>query len=221
METNQKKTILTKKGLGLGIYAQFLQLATGRLPLSPKVNVKHLNKTANTFAFDTVTTLAFKPTQKYVEEAVKALAVQTQLREPRQKFIFVSELFIITGIKLIKGAKIKYLTLQSTTVKGNLGINVTALGRTFSPKGYQTSINNNTIESNHESEFIFTFRVKRLKFRRRLKLTEYNKGAFITVSGKKDNNKYILVKDVDRANIKTTKTIPNITENGNIYYVPA
>ena len=70
-------------------------------------------------------------------------------------------------------------------------------------------------------EFIFIFYIKRLKFRRRLKLIEYNKGAFITVSGKKDNNKCVLVKDVDRANIKTTKTIPNITENGNIYYVPA
>ena len=125
------------------------------------------------------------------------------------------------GIKLIKGAKIKYLTLQSTTVKGNLGINVTALGRTFSLKGHWTSTNNNITESNRELEFIFAFRVKRLKFRQRLKLIEYNKGAFITVSGKKDNNKYILVKDVDKANIKTTKTIPNITKNSNIYYVPA
>lgn len=71
-----------------------------------------------------------------MQEAVKAPAVQIWLREPRQKFALISELFIITGMKLIKGAKIKYSTLQSTTVKGNLGIDVTALGTTFSPKGH-------------------------------------------------------------------------------------
>lgn len=62
METDWKKTVLTKKGLGVGVYAQFLQLATGGLPLGPKVNVKHSNKIVGIFAFDTVTTLAFKPT---------------------------------------------------------------------------------------------------------------------------------------------------------------
>lgn len=118
VETDWKKTISTEKGLGLGVYAQFLQLATGGLPLGPEVNVEHSNQTTNMFAFDTVTTLAFEPTQEYVERAVKAPAVQTWLREPRQKFALVSELFIVTGLKLVKGAKIKYSTLKSATVKG-------------------------------------------------------------------------------------------------------
>ncbi|KAK5202287.1 hypothetical protein LTR41_011964, partial [Exophiala xenobiotica] len=134
VETDWKKTFSTEKGLGLGVYAQFLQLATGGLPLGPELNVEHSNKTANTFAFDTLTTLAFEPTQEYVQEAVKAPAVQTWLREPRQKFAPVSELFVVTGMKLVEGAKIKYSTSQSTTVKGNLGIDVTALGTTFGPK---------------------------------------------------------------------------------------
>ncbi|KAK5203542.1 hypothetical protein LTR41_010787, partial [Exophiala xenobiotica] len=134
VETDWKKTVSTEKGLGLGVYAQFLQLATGGLALGPELNVEHSNKTANTFAFDTLTTLAFEPTQEYVEEAVKAPAVQTWLREPRQKYALVSELFVVTGMKLVKGAKIKYSTSQSTTAKGNLGIDVTALGTTFGPK---------------------------------------------------------------------------------------
>lgn len=37
-------------------------------------------------------------------------------------------------MKLVKGAKIKYSTSQSTTVKSNLGIDVIALGTTFGPK---------------------------------------------------------------------------------------
>ncbi|KAL9105842.1 MAG: hypothetical protein Q9227_009050 [Pyrenula ochraceoflavens] len=221
VETDWKKTVSTEKGLGLGVYAQFLQLATGGLPLGPEVNAEHSNKTASTFAFDMVTTLAFEPTQEYVEEAVRAPAVQAWLREPRQKFALVSELFVVTGMKLVKGAKIKYSTSQSTMVKGNLGIDVTALGTTFGPKGHWTSTNDDATESNRESEFVFAFRVKRLKFGRRLKLEEYNKGAFMTVGGKNDNDECVFVEDVDGADIKTAEAVPDVTENGNVYCVPA
>ncbi|KAE8133633.1 hypothetical protein BDV38DRAFT_257798 [Aspergillus pseudotamarii] len=221
VETDWKKTVSTEKGLGLGVYAQFLQLATGGLSLGPEVNVEHSKKRANTFAFDTVTTLAFEPTQDYVEEAVKAPAVQAWLREPRQKFAIVSELFIITGMKIVKGAKIRYSTSQSTTVKGNLGINVTALGTTFGPKGHWTSTNDDATESNSESEFVFAFRVKRLRFGRRLKLEGYNKGAFMTVGGKKDDDECVLLEDVDGADIRTAEAVPDVSENGNVYCVPA
>ncbi|KAF5120415.1 hypothetical protein E5D57_013769 [Metarhizium anisopliae] len=221
VETDWKKTVSTETGLGLGVYAQFLQLATGGLPLGPEVNVEHSNKTANTFAFDTVTTLAFEPTREYVEAAVKAPAVQTWLREPRQKFALVSELFVVTGMKLVKGAKVKYSTSQSTTVMGNLGIDVTALGTTIGPKGHWTRTNDDATESNRESEFVFAFRVKRLKFGRRLKLEEYNKGAFMTIGEKTDDDECVLVEDVDGADIKTGEVVPDVTENGNVYCVPA
>ncbi|OKL59120.1 hypothetical protein UA08_05964 [Talaromyces atroroseus] len=103
VEANWKKTISTETGLGLGVYAQFLQIATG-----PKVDAECSSRTANTFAFDTVTTVSFEPTPEYVVEAVKAPAVQAYLREPKQRFTPVVSLFLVTGMKLVKGAKIKY-----------------------------------------------------------------------------------------------------------------
>lgn len=221
VETDWKKTVSTEKGLGLGVYAQFLQLATGGMPLGPEASVEHLNRKANTFAFDTITTLAFEPTQEYVEEAVKAPAVQTWLREPRQKFALVSELFMVTGLKLVKGAKMKYSTSQSTTAKGNLGIDVPALGMSFGPKGHWATISEDETESNRESEFVFAFRVKRLKFGRRLKIEEYNKGAFMAVGGKKDDDDCVLVEDVDGAAITAAEAVPDMTENGNVYCVSA
>lgn len=224
VETDWKKTVSTEKGLGLGaigVYAQFLQLATGGLPFGPEMNVERSNRRANTFAFDTVTTLAFEPAQEYVEEAVNAPAVQAWLREPRQKFALVSELFVVTGMKLVKGAKIKYSTSQSTTVKGSLSIDVTTMGTSFGPKGHWTRTNDDATESNRESEFVFAFRVKRLKFGRRLKLEEYNKGAFMTVGGKNDDDECVLVEDVDGADIKTAEAVPDVTENGIVYCVPA
>lgn len=221
IETDWKKTVSTETGLGLGVYAQFLQLVTGGLPLGPEVNVERVKKNASMFAFDMVTTLAFEPTQEYVEEAIKAPAVQTWLGEPRQKFALVSELFIVTGMKIVKGAKIKYSTSKSTTANGNLGVDVAALGTTFGPKGHWTSTNDDATESNRESEFLFAFRVKRLKFGRKLKLQEYNKGAFMTVGGLKDEDECVLVEDVDGADLGTAEAIHDVTENGNVYCIPA
>ncbi|RSM05308.1 hypothetical protein CEP52_006336 [Fusarium oligoseptatum] len=221
VETDWNKTVSTEKGLGLGVYAQFLQLATGGLPLGPEVEVEHSDKMKNTFAFDTMTTLSFEPTQEYIEQAVKAPAVQAWLREPRQKFALVNTLFLVTGMKLVKGAKIKYSTLQSTTVKGNLGIDVAALGTTFGPKGHWTRADEDEVESTREAEFVFAFCVKRLKFGRRVKLEEYSKGAFMAVGAKADEDECVLAEDVDGAGIETAEAVPDDTENGNVYCVPA
>jgi hypothetical protein len=221
VETNWRKTVSTEKGFGFGVYAQFLQLATGGLPLGLEASVEHSNKTVNRFAFDTMTTLAFEPTQEYVEKAVKAPAVQTWLREPRQRFALVSELFMVTGMKLVKGAKIEYSTSRSSTVNGKLGTDVAALGTTAGPKGQWISTKDDATEFNYESEFMFAFRVKRLKFGRRLNLGDYNKGAFMTVGGKNEDDECVLVEDVDGADVKTAEAVPDVTENGNVYCVPA
>jgi hypothetical protein len=221
VETDWKKTVSIEKGLGLGVYARFLQLATGGMPLGSEVELEHSNTIKDTFAFDTMTTLSFEPTQEYVEQAVKAPAVQAWLREPRQKIALVNALFLVTGMKLVKGSKIKYSTSQSTTVKGNLGIDVTALGTTFGPKGHWTRADEDAVESTREAEFVFAFRVKRLKFGRRLKLEEYSKGAFMAVGGKADEDECVMVEDVDGAGIETAEDVPDGIENGNVYCVPA
>ncbi|KAL7946828.1 hypothetical protein V8C42DRAFT_318886 [Trichoderma barbatum] len=221
VETDWRRTISIEKGFGLGVYAQFLQLATGGLPLGPEANVERSNKTVNAFAFDTVTTLAFEPTQEYVQEAIKAPAVQTWLREPKQKFAPVASLFLVTGMKLVKGARIKYSISQSTTVTGNTGIDMPALGMTFGPRGHWISTNNDETEFHRESEFVFAFRVKRLKFGRRLKVEKYSKGAFFAIGGDKEDGESTLVEDVDGSDIETAKAVPDVTENGIVYCVLA
>ncbi|KAI0203572.1 hypothetical protein F4808DRAFT_24350 [Astrocystis sublimbata] len=221
VETDWKKTVSTKTGFGLGVYAQFLQLATGGLPLGPEANIDHSNEAVNTFAFDSVTTLVFEPTQEYVEEAIKAPAVQMWLREPKQRFAPVATLFLVTGIKLVKGARIRYSASKNTAVTGNFGIDMHALGTTIGPKGHWVSTDNDWTELNRESEFLFAFRVKKLKFGRRLKLEEYNKGAFLTIGGKREDDDAVLVEDVDGSGIETAKKVSDATENSIVYCVPA
>ncbi|RAH76629.1 hypothetical protein BO86DRAFT_393307 [Aspergillus japonicus CBS 114.51] len=221
VETDWRKTISTEQGLGCGVYAQFLQLATGGSPLGPEVSVETSRKRAEVFAFDRVTTLSFEPTQEYVEEAIQAPAVQTWLREPKQRFAPVVSLYLVTGMKLVQGARIKYSTSQSATVRGNVGFDVTALGTSIGPKGHWVSRNEDGTELKREMEFVFAFRVNRLRFGRRLKVEEYNKGAFLAVGGEQDDNAFVLVEDIDGSQIRTAQAVPDVTENGNVYCVPA
>ena len=223
VETDWTKTVSTEKGLGVGVYAQFLQLATGGLSIGPEINFENSNKTANTFAFDTVTTLAFEPAQEYADEAVKAPAVQAWLKQPKQKFALTSELFLVTGMKLVKGAKITYSTSQSTTVSGNVGVDVAPLGMTVGPKGHWTSTNDDAMETSRESEFVFAFRVKRLKFGHghRVKLEEYGKGAFMAVGGRKGDDECVLMEEVDGTHLQGAQAVPDVAEAGNVYCVSA
>jgi len=216
VETDWKKTVSAETGFGLGVYAQFLQLATG-------MDVGHCSRTANAFAFDTVTTVSFEPTPQYVDEAVKAPAVQAYLREPKQRFAPVVSLFLVTGMKLVKGAKIKYSTSGNTAVTGNIGTDVALLGMTFGPKGHWTRTNDAETEFNRDSEFVFAFRVKRLRFGRKVKTEEYNKGAFLAI-GKDENDdetEPVLVDDVDGSDIENARLVPDVAENGNVYCIPA
>jgi hypothetical protein len=82
-------------------------------------------------------------------------------------------------------------------------------------------MNDDETEFNHESEFVFAFRVKRLKFGRRLKVEEYNKGAFLVVGGEQGDDESVLVEDVDGSEIKSAKAVLDVTENGTVYCVPA
>ena len=261
-EHDWKKTVSTTRGTGLGVYAQFLQLATGGggLVLGPEASVNRSTRNVNTFAFDAITTLSFDPAQEYVQEAVKAPAVQAWLREPRQKFAFVSELFLVTGLKLVRGARIRYSTARSVMLGGKLGVDatsrgvmttaaavkigdgnddddsnrnnnnnnhfgvgvgMTAVGTSLGARGYWTSVDEDVTESHRESEFVFAFRVKRLRFGRRLRLEDYTKGAFMAVGGEEaDDDECVLVEDVDGADIQTAEAVSDVTENGNVYCVP-
>ncbi|KAL6803273.1 hypothetical protein GGI42DRAFT_360094 [Trichoderma sp. SZMC 28013] len=220
VKTDWKKTVSTDKDASLGVYAQFMQLATNGLPVGPEVSFGHSNKTTSAFAFDTMTTLAFEPTLAYVKEAIKAPAVRAWLREPRQRFVPVVSLFLVTGMYLAKNARIKYSTSQSTTATANIGIDVPALA-TFGPKGCCSRTNNDETEFNHESEFVFAFRVKRLRFGRSLKVEDYNRGAFLAIGEGKEEDISVSIEDVDGSEIKTAIAISDEAEDSIAYCVPA
>ncbi|KAF5613570.1 uncharacterized protein FSUBG_779 [Fusarium subglutinans] len=219
VETAWKKTVSAETGLGLGVYAQFLQLGLG-----PEASADHSSQASSVFAFDSMTTLSFDPEPEYVKEAVKAPAVQAYLREPKQRFAPIVSLYLVTGLKLVKGANIKYSTSSSTDVKANIGINVAPLGLTIGPKGHWTKKSDDETEFSRESEFVFAFRVKRLRFGlgRKLEAEGYTKGAFLTTGEADDNEQEAcLMDDVDGSSSANASFVSDATEGESVYCIPA
>ncbi|KAJ5692826.1 hypothetical protein N7462_002249 [Penicillium macrosclerotiorum] len=222
VETDWKKTISAETGIGCGVYAQFLQLATGGLGLRPEVQFEKSSQTADTFAFDTVTTLSFEPTPQFIDDAVKAPAVQAYLQEPKQRFSPVVSLYLVTGMKLVKGAKIKYSVSGTKGVTGNIGIDVAPLAITAGPKAHWTKTNGDETEFSRNSEFVFAFRVKRLRFGRKVEAKEYNKGALLAIGENRTRGiECVLVDDLDGSDIPNATLVPDISECDNIYCIPS
>ncbi|KAJ3498369.1 hypothetical protein NLG97_g1174 [Lecanicillium saksenae] len=223
VETDWRKTVSAKTGLGFGVYAQFLQLAAGVSGVGPEVDMEWSRHTTNVFAFDTMTTLSFEPTPEYVEEAVKAPTVQAWLREPKQRFSPYAILFLVTGMKLVSGARIKYSSAGSSALMANLSVDVAPLGFSAGPKGRWSSTSDDETEFNRESEFVFAFRVKRLRIGRTIKTEDYTKGAFLANGDESKHNHLnpILADELDGSTVENASFISDATEYGPVYYVPA
>lgn len=218
IEKNWKKTFSVADKRTLGVYAQFLRTAGVGL----EVDVDNSSKASSAFAFDELTTVSFEPTPEYVAEAMRAPTVQYWLNEPRQRFSPIVSLYLVTAMKLVKGAKIKYSTSESTGFNGNIGIDVPALGLTVGPKGSWSRIEGDETEFDRDSEFIFAFRVKRLRITRKVKIEDYNKGAFLSIGKDEDGKETesILVDDVDGSSFENATAIHDATENESVYCVP-
>lgn len=216
VETDWKKTVTHETKFGFGVYAQFLQLAIGGL--GPKVDVEHSRQKVNTFKFDTMTTLGFEPTPEYIHEAIRAPSVQTYLKDHKHRFAPSISLFLVTGMKIVKGANIKYSTSATSGVAANaLG------GISVGPKGHWTHTTEDENEIKRASEFVFAFRVKRLRFKKNVEAEDYNKGAFLSINDGKDNDRtqHVLIDDQDSSDMQTANLVSDVTEDGPVYCVAA
>ncbi|KAK1245160.1 hypothetical protein MKX08_004789 [Trichoderma sp. CBMAI-0020] len=218
IETDWKKSFSTANKVSLGVFAQFLQTAG----VGPEVDYDGSSKASSTFAFDELTTVSFEPTPEYVVEAMKAPTVQYWLNEPRQRFSPIVSLYLVTGMKLVKGAKIKYSSSESTGFSGNIGVNIPSLGLTVGPKGSWSRVEDDETEFNRASEFIFAFSVKRLRITRKVKIEEYHKGAFLSIGKDEDGKETepILVDDVDGSSFENAIAVHDSAENESVYCVP-
>ncbi|KAM0463711.1 hypothetical protein ACHAO4_000432 [Trichoderma viride] len=218
VETDWKKSFSTTDKVSLGVFAQFLQT----VGVGPEVDYDGSSKASSAFAFDELTTVSFEPTPEYVAEAMKAPTVQYWLDQPRQRFSPIVSLYLVTGMKLVKGAKLKYSSSESTGISGNIGVNIPSFGLSFGPKGSWSRVEDDETEFNRASEFIFAFSVKRLRITRKVKIEEYHKGAFLSIGKDEDGKETdpILVDDMDGSSFENATAVHDSTENESVYCVP-
>ncbi|KAH8717931.1 hypothetical protein HC256_002607 [Beauveria bassiana] len=110
-----------------------------------------------------------------------------------------------------------------TAITANLGVDVPQLGFTVGPKGRWSSTDDDETEFSRESEFIFAFRVKRLRIGRKISTEEYSKGAFLANGDERKDVHLepVLVDDVDGSTLEKANVVSDATEDGHVYCVPA
>lgn len=214
VETNWMKTITNDRkprSRGHEEFLQFVKRGSG-------VYFKHSSRERIIFEFGTVTTASFEPTSQYVAEAVKTPAVKAWLREPKQRLSPIVSLYLVTGIKLAKGAKVNYSTSVTTTIRKRTDTSALTpiYGLSFGPWGHFFKKTEDETKFKRESEFVFAFRVKRLRFRygRYVKIEEFTKGALLE-SAEDENGGEVESVSIDDADDSNTGSDSDVDDIGN------
>lgn len=203
VETNCLYTIAEDRKPRSRLRETFLQLAKE----GSGVYIKHWSRQKYSFRCGTVTTISFEPTTQYVAEAVKAPAVKAWLKEPKQRLAPVVSLYLVTGMKIAKDAKVKYSISTNTTIKEHIRT-TTGLSlpeSSFGAKGSYVADCDDETQFKRESEFIFAFRVKKLTFKhgRDVKMEDFTKGACLESAEGENGSEIasILLDDADSSSV--------------------
>ncbi|KAK4225006.1 hypothetical protein QBC38DRAFT_531765 [Podospora fimiseda] len=141
-----------------GIWTQFLSLTLG---VGADISVEHSKTIQNTFHFRSMETIQFIPTTEYLEQALAASPTALEyLRRSR----FKKHLYVVTSVKIARGASAKSLHSSSGGLETKIGID-------------------------DSSDFVFAFGLRKVvvekagKPGQTLRQSEYTKGAMYDDQG--------------------------------------
>ncbi|KAH0172861.1 hypothetical protein KCU67_g1546, partial [Aureobasidium melanogenum] len=136
------------------ILTKFLSI----LGFGADVGVESGNRLEETFSFDTVKTTQFTPTRPYLQRCLEA----ERVREFIKRSIYRKPVYVITGLKVVTGAKAD--TLKTHTVKGDLSVEVDATIWSGLPvsggPGVEGEVGSKAVNKwSASDDFVFAFRV--------------------------------------------------------------
>lgn len=162
----------------IGIWAKALQVVGGGLDLSQTKAYLDIHE------FETLETKYFVPDVDYIAKAMQDEGVQgflhaTHKREP---------IYLITGLKIARGAKVTNKTHLQRTVAGEVKVDATTFGAPVevgpeASLGLRTSALTSFAGS---TDYIFAYRLERIKIKKRtdeITSKEYIKGAMFGRDG--------------------------------------
>jgi len=141
------------------ILTKFLSI----LGIGVNIDVNWDNSNENTFTFDQVKTTQFVPKEDYIQKCIESLAVRRYLDKSRYR----KPIYIITGLKIVTGAKAK--SHKSHALGGTLGVelNGTIWGGGTVPIGGGSEVEGKKERKegtswDASSDFVFAFRVRKI-----------------------------------------------------------
>ncbi|KAF1833956.1 hypothetical protein BDW02DRAFT_598570 [Decorospora gaudefroyi] len=169
----QKEWQSTKKRLrsySVGVWAHFLASVLG---VGGDVSLLLEREKGEILKFDQLETHLIEPDLEYVRAAMASSeAVRFYQNHPH------SPAFMVTGIKIARGAAIEHLRSVKYGVEGSVGADLTAITGapiTLGPQGSLLQNNTTSLSFSGSSDFVFAYRLRRI-----------TKGRSLAVSGSKN-----------------------------------
>ncbi|KAF2728651.1 hypothetical protein EJ04DRAFT_476989 [Polyplosphaeria fusca] len=185
-KTDWKSELSKSNTTSIGLYAKALDIIIGA-GADVAVNWNRENK--EQYGFDSLDTTFFNPVEisAYLNEALKAPGVVAHVQK---SWMRRSPVYVITGLKVVRGGKIKSSTTRGHGGKLSVGLDGSAL---LAPVEVGPEVEGQTergqnVEWGASDDFVFAYRVSRLKLRKggEMKEAEYNKGALYELREDRD-----------------------------------
>lgn len=172
-QTNWQAEMGHHKDGKLGIWTGFLQF----LGIGVDVGVEHSRYYGDIYRFDRLETHFFLPSTEYVEKCVRSPNVQDHIIKSR----FRSNIYMVTGIKIARGASIASIRLRERGTYLHFGVNGAPLGLPLSigPEASISSASTHSVSFDGASDFVFAFRLREIHYSQKQKVTHrsYDKGV--------------------------------------------
>jgi hypothetical protein len=199
VKTDWKSELSKMNSASVGLYAKFLELVVG-VGVDAAVNWDHKN--ADEYSFARLETIYFNPLEvsEYLTESLEAPNVKAYIEKgwARRRPVY-----IITGLKVVRGGKLKSSKTRGHGGTLSVGVDGTALTvpvdagpelEVQREKGYEVSWSTS-------DDFVFAYRLSRLKLKRKTQEAEeeeYNKGALYELIENQDGQEVAVAFEVDR-----------------------
>lgn len=167
------------RGGSVGVWAQLL----GTIGLDASAGVEHANDEVIHVRW--LETVVFDPDIEYVRQAVNSTSVKAFLEASK----FALPVFIVTGLKIARGASTGSTAIRASCAKLGLSAPVPGSGVGVGAAIDATKQSYEGTSFEGSTDFILAFRVRRVKYKKgQLEQNVYTKGASMMDGDDDDNN---------------------------------
>lgn len=172
-ETDWRKTIASNTAATGGVYATFLQISG----LGTELSLETAKSQEDVHAFESLTTTSFEPDDQFI-----GASVPVQRYMQGRWYGKRDPVYIVTGYKVIKGARIRSKLSKKWGATMKFGADLTSLGVPVQvgPEGKFDHGRSEETEWMIDDEMVFAYRLREVRWKREsVKTKAYNRGAFL------------------------------------------